>query len=232
MTKKNSHSDNEGLWSKRFDDDSDYMETNLSRSARKKAERGIPPILTTTIIFLVLLIILPVGAYIWWSSEPAAVSNEPVQTEEQIQVSKNSTSVQPQSSNVEEEREETEEPEETKTQEKAEEAEVQEETKKETKPETKEEPETETVKEETNELPPSTVDETTTTAETSTEETIEEEPVVTEEPEETSYNTYTVKPGDNLYRIALNHGMTTDELKQLNGITADSVQVGTVLRVE
>jgi LysM repeat protein len=30
---------------------------------------------------------------------------------------------------------------------------------------------------------------------------------------------YVVKPGDNLFRIALNHGLTTDELARANGIT-------------
>ena len=44
--------------------------------------------------------------------------------------------------------------------------------------------------------------------------------------------TYTVTPGDNLYRIALNHGMSTDQLKTLNGLTTDEVAVGTVLMVK
>ena len=44
--------------------------------------------------------------------------------------------------------------------------------------------------------------------------------------------TYVVKPGDNLFRIALNHGLTTQQLAQANGITNIShVYVGQVLRI-
>jgi len=44
---------------------------------------------------------------------------------------------------------------------------------------------------------------------------------------------YTVQAGDNLYRIALNHGMTTQELANLNGITPDTtLSVGQVLRTK
>lgn len=45
-------------------------------------------------------------------------------------------------------------------------------------------------------------------------------------------NTYVVQAGDNLYRIALNHGMDLEILKSINGITADSIEVGTVLKVK
>jgi lipoprotein-anchoring transpeptidase ErfK/SrfK len=44
--------------------------------------------------------------------------------------------------------------------------------------------------------------------------------------------TYVVKPGDNLFRIALNHGLTTQELASANGITNLSrVYAGQVLRI-
>ena len=49
---------------------------------------------------------------------------------------------------------------------------------------------------------------------------------------EPSGNTYTGKAGDNLYRIALNHNMTTEELKALNGISGDEISVGSVLKVK
>lgn len=44
--------------------------------------------------------------------------------------------------------------------------------------------------------------------------------------------TYTVQPQDNLYRIALNHGMTQQELMDLNGLTSTDVNVGQVLKVK
>ena len=67
---------------------------------------------------------------------------------------------------------------------------------------------------------------------------VESVPVVSEEqPESTPTDgeytgTYVVKAGDNLYRIALNHGMDLEVLKQINGITTDSIEVGTALKVK
>lgn len=45
--------------------------------------------------------------------------------------------------------------------------------------------------------------------------------------------TYAVKPGDNLYRIAVNHGMSLNELLELNGLSANaSIGPGTTLKVQ
>lgn len=46
-----------------------------------------------------------------------------------------------------------------------------------------------------------------------------------------NYQIYTVKAGDNLYRIALNHGMDLATLKQINGLTGDEISVGMELKV-
>lgn len=59
-------------------------------------------------------------------------------------------------------------------------------------------------------------------------QTPESEPEIVEE----YPNTYMVQPGDNLYRIALNHGMDLETLKSINGISGDSIEVGTVLKVK
>ena len=49
----------------------------------------------------------------------------------------------------------------------------------------------------------------------------------------TAGSSYTVQAGDNLYRIAVNHGMTLDELLQMNGMSAgSSIAPGTVLKVK
>ncbi len=46
-----------------------------------------------------------------------------------------------------------------------------------------------------------------------------------------NYQIYTVKAGDNLYRIALNHGMDLATLKQINGLTGNDISVGMELKV-
>lgn len=49
---------------------------------------------------------------------------------------------------------------------------------------------------------------------------------------DTQSNTYyTVRSGDSLYKIAQEHDMTVEELKQLNGLTSNSIRVGQRLTV-
>lgn len=48
----------------------------------------------------------------------------------------------------------------------------------------------------------------------------------------TTSGSYTVKAGDNLYRIAINHGLTVAQLKSLNNLTTDNIQVGQKLVVK
>ncbi|NNE71732.1 MAG: LysM peptidoglycan-binding domain-containing protein [Rhodothermales bacterium] len=43
--------------------------------------------------------------------------------------------------------------------------------------------------------------------------------------------TYTVRAGDTLYRIAVNHNLSVEELQALNGITGTVIKVGQVLRL-
>jgi LysM repeat protein len=51
-------------------------------------------------------------------------------------------------------------------------------------------------------------------------------------PTSSSATTYVVKPGDNLFRIALNHGLSTQALAQANGITNYAyVYAGQVLNI-
>lgn len=47
----------------------------------------------------------------------------------------------------------------------------------------------------------------------------------------TSSSTYSVKAGEGLYRIAVNHGMTLNQLKALNGLTSNLIHPGQVLKV-
>jgi len=54
---------------------------------------------------------------------------------------------------------------------------------------------------------------------------------VSEVASSSSATTYTVQPGDGLWRIAKNHGLTLDELKAINQLTTNIIQPGQVLIV-
>lgn len=48
---------------------------------------------------------------------------------------------------------------------------------------------------------------------------------------EVDYINYTVKPGDSLYAIARNYGITVDEIKRFNNLTTNNLSIGQVLRI-
>ncbi|MCZ0718114.1 LysM peptidoglycan-binding domain-containing protein [Aerococcus kribbianus] len=53
-----------------------------------------------------------------------------------------------------------------------------------------------------------------------------------EESQSQGTETYTVQSGDNLYRIAINHGMTLEEIMALNGMSEPYISPGMTIRVE
>ena len=77
-----------------------------------------------------------------------------------------------------------------------------------------------------------TANEATTTATRQAEQTTQTQQTPTTQAQQNgNYGTYTVKAGDTLYRIAVNHGMDVATLKQINGLTGDNIAPGTTLKV-
>ena len=203
--KKSKKNQNDEIWSRKFDNDDGLESDNQSRIARKKAKGGISPIVTSLFIFLALLIILPVATYLWYVNS-GSQAEELKPDEEKITITQNSSTESSSEKNSASSSSE-------KDTESSEESSVVEQP-------VESEPE-----EDVADVPVQTAPE----EEEPVESVQENEPETA--PEETG-GTYTVKAGDNLYRIALNHGMTTEELKTLNGLSGDEVSVGTVLKVK
>lgn len=200
--KKKGHSnDTDELWSRTFDENEGYTNGNYSRTERKRADKAISPVLKSLWIFLALFIILPTSAYLFYTHNAQNTSGPGPETEKLVV--KENKSDQSESSKVEESKSESEETVESES-EQSEAASSE--------PESVES--SKAVESESQPVQESTVSEEST-------EIVESQ----------STSTYTVKAGDNLYRIALNHGMSTDQLKSLNGLTTDEVTVGATLVV-
>lgn len=202
--KKSKNNQKDEIWSRKFDDEDGLANDEQSRIARKKAKGGISPILTSLFIFLALLIILPVATYLWYTNSGRADELKPA--EDKITITQNSST----ESSSEAKKSSSSSSEKSSASVSSEESSVE---------ETPVESEPVIEQEEPEQSTPEVIEEAP----------IEETPEV-ETPVETG-DTYTVQAGDNLYRIALNHGMTTEELKALNGISGDEVSVGNVLKV-
>ncbi|MFL2099953.1 LysM peptidoglycan-binding domain-containing protein [Desemzia sp. FAM 23991] len=208
--KKKGHSnDTDELWSRTFDENEGYTNGNYSRTERKKADKAISPVLKSLWIFLALFIILPTSAYIFYTHN-AQNTTEPETEKLVVKENESSESSQAEESESESMGSESEEVEESKA--------------------VQSESET-TQAEAASSEPESAASSKVVESESQSvqESTVSEES--TEVVESQTTNTYTVKAGDNLYRIALNHGMSTDQLKSLNGLTTDEVSVGTTLVV-
>lgn len=206
MSKRKQSSDEE-IWSKRFDEDYEDLEY-VSRSERNRDEKnrghdGMSPMLTGTVIFLAVLIIATILYYVWYSNLPVQDQASPPEPETENVAG------------VKDEEKENQKPESDTDK----------------KPDSEPEDELENDPEPEPETEPETEPESDSETEPEVETTPDPEPETTPDPEPTG-ETYTVQPGDNMYRIALNHGLTIDELMSLNNLSDETVFVGQVLIVE
>lgn len=204
MSKK--YRSDEEIWSKRFEEDQKDLNysSRMERTKKEKSKKsvGTTPMLTFTVVFLAALILATIFYYGWFSNRP-----------EDIKVAETSETEE-----VVEEQEEEPEPEPELELEESEpapepEAEPEPEPEPETEPEPEPEPEAEP------EPAPAPAPEPAPTPEPATES-------------EPAGSTYTVKAGDNMYRIGVNNGLTVSEIMQLNGLTDETVYVGQILKLK
>lgn len=201
-------------WSRRFGEDENYENRQYSRSARKSTKKEVAPLSKVLLFLFLALLIIPFGTYYWHEKTK---TNPNPQTPDQVMINK-------QESQSDEESEAALESSVADEQESRREESYADvgTTSESTPPESiieDEEPESVAIEEETAEEP---------------EDTESEESVSEAESEEVNpeyMNTYTVQAGDNLFRIALNHGMDLEELKSVNGLTSDVAEIGQVLIV-
>lgn len=196
---------NKAPWSSQFGGD-DLDKTQHSRSARHSNKKDVAPLSKVLLFLFFALLIIPFATY--YLNERAKNEPTPKSTEE-VMISKQSSSEESSSDDSEADSQESQSDESV-----ADTSSEVESAESESKPETNEEPESsaESV------IPPATN---------------EEEVTEPELPADTVYtNTYTIQAGDNLYRIALNHGMTLDELMEANNLTSDVAIIGVTLKVK
>lgn len=208
----------EELWSKRFDEEVDYSdEEPMSRKAKREREQSISPVLTVTVIFLALLIILPITTYAWYLNREVSSEEPTGPSVEQVVQDEEDDEEEP----VDESEDLEESPEETPMDEPEESGEPS---------ETVEEPSSDQETDVAETTDPAPSDEPETTEPETTPPPVTEEEPSTDQPAGAEY--YIVQAGDNMYRIALNHGMRTEELMALNNLSEETVYVGQELRVK
>lgn len=221
MSKQNKT--NEEPWSKRFGEDENFSNRQYSRSARHSRNNEVAPLYKVLLFLFLALLIIPFATVYW--SRNTRNTPEPM-TPDQVMVNKQITSsiagaeaeAETSKSDVESRRDAG-----AVAADKPKEAEASQDS-------------AASSSESGTEAPTSEPEEAGIQAPqeaSASEEPADAEEVPDEEATEAAYsNTYTITSGDNLYRIALNHGMTLDELKTANGLTNDVAEIGTVLKVK
>lgn len=199
--------DKEELWSKKFDEEMEEADQDTSEHKKKKSK--ISPILTGSVALLGLLIVVMIFFYVYYRGRDGA---QVAQTSDQVTLQENSNDIKDlnlKARDSQKEQEKKEKEQERKKQQREEQR--------------QQEREAEQARQQEQQQ------QQTQQQEQSNQQ---QQTPQTQQQQQSGGSSYTVQAGDNLYRIAVNHGMTLDELLQKNGLSANStIQPGDTLQV-
>lgn len=216
MSKKSKKENNDELWSKKFDGEVEES-TNENTNGGRKRQSRISPILTGSVALLALLIVVIIFFYVFYRGRDEAKVED---TSDQVTLQENSSDIKNLNLKKRDKEQEEQEEKAKKEQEQKEQEQKEQERKKQLEEQKRKQQEEQAKLEEKQKQQEEQQNQSSRTQESQ------------QQPTNTNSQTYTVQAGDNLYRIAVNHGMTLDELLQKNGLTADSpITPGDTLQV-
>ncbi|KAA9220210.1 LysM domain-containing protein [Aerococcus loyolae] len=188
-----------------------------SRSSRNKKEKGVSPTVKVLIALGLLFILIPYAAYIIYGNQQKQPESMNV---DQVMVSKSENDSQKQAEEESKKAEESKQAEESKKQEESQQAAQA----------------SQQAAQEARQAAEQSQAVQQSQQQVAAQEQSRQQASRNQNQQNTNQNqnvgSYQVSAGDNLYRIAVNHGMTLNQLLELNGLHANSpIAPGTVLRV-
>ncbi|KAA9296441.1 LysM peptidoglycan-binding domain-containing protein [Aerococcus tenax] len=188
-----------------------------SRSSRNKKEKGVSPTVKVLIALGLLFILIPYAAYIIYGNQQKQPESMNV---DQVMVSKSENDSQKQAEEESKKAEESKQAEESKKQEESQQAAQA----------------SQQAAQEARQAAEQSQAVQQSQQQAAAQEQSRQQASRNQNQQNTNQNqnvgSYQVSAGDNLYRIAVNHGMTLNQLLELNGLHANSpIAPGTVLRV-
>ncbi|MGX7389877.1 LysM peptidoglycan-binding domain-containing protein [Dolosigranulum pigrum] len=224
MSKKDMN-DKEELWSKKFDEEMEEADQDTSEHKKKKSK--ISPILTGSVALLGLLIVVMIFFYVYYRGRDGA---QVAQTSDQVTLQENSNDIKDLNLKARDSQKEKEEKEKKAEEEKQKEQEKKEKEQERKKQQREEQRQQEREAEQARQQEQQQQQQQQTQQQEQSNQ--QQQTPQTQQQQQFGGSSYTVQAGDNLYRIAVNHGMTLDELLQKNGLSANStIQPGDTLQV-
>lgn len=217
--------DKEELWSKKFDEEMEEADQDTSEHKKKRSK--ISPILTGSVALLGLLIVVMIFFYVYYRGRDGA---QVAQTSDQVTLQENSNDIKDLNLKARDSQKEKEEKEKKAEEEKQKEQEKKEKEQERKKQQREEQRQQEREAEQARQQEQQQQQQQQTQQQEQSNQ--QQQTPQTQQQQQSGGSSYTVQAGDNLYRIAVNHGMTLDELLQKNGLSANStIQPGDTLQV-